>query len=160
MHFAILINNEYLISVCCIATIQLYMYIYTLEHNQLIMMTSITDKYTSLYKSLTLYFWKGYVCCVLEMSGDKDRLLYWFKFSLDHSSTSFASWFGLLTRGSLRVQSPLSVAGSRFGILSPTDSNRLGTWLYYFLMPTCFHCSSAYLHRCISWLTARSRVNI
>ena len=25
---------------------------------------------------------------------------------------------------------------------------------------TCFHCSSAYLHRCISWLTARSRVNM
>ena len=35
-----------------------------------------------------------------------------------------------------------------------------GTWLYYCLMPTCFRCSSAYLHRCISWLTARLRVNM
>ena len=43
-------------------------------------------------------------------------------------------------------------AGSHFSILSPTDSNRPGTWLYYFLKSTCFHCSSAYLHMCISWL--------
>ena len=35
-----------------------------------------------------------------------------------------------------------------------------GTWLYNCLMPTSFRSSSAYLHRCISWLTARSRVNI
>ena len=33
--------------------------------------------------------------------------------------------------GSLRAQSPLSAGGSHFGILSPTVSNRLGTWLYY-----------------------------
>ena len=41
-------------------------------------------------------------------------------------------------------------AGSHAGILSLTDSNCPGTWLYYFLMSTCFCCSSAYLHRCIS----------
>ena len=34
------------------------------------------------------------------------------------------------------------------------------TWLYNCLTPTCFRCSSAYLRRCISWLTAQSRVNI
>ena len=33
-------------------------------------------------------------------------------------------------------------------------------WLYYCLTSTYFRCSSAYLHRCISWLTARYRVNI
>ena len=33
-------------------------------------------------------------------------------------------------------------------------------WLYKYLMPTCFRCSPAYLHKCISWLTARSWVNI
>ena len=33
-------------------------------------------------------------------------------------------------------------------------------WLYYSLTPTCFHCSSTYLHRYISWLTARLRVNM
>ena len=32
---------------------------------------------------------------------------------------------GLLNRGSLRAQSPLSAAGSQFGILSPTDSDWL-----------------------------------
>ena len=69
------------------------------------------------------------------MIGDKDGLLYWPKFFLDHSSTSFASWLGLLNRGSLRAQSSLSGAGSHFGIVSPTDSNHPGTWLYYFLRP-------------------------
>ena len=34
------------------------------------------------------------------------------------------------------------------------------SWLYFCLTPTCFRCSSAYLHRCISWLTARSSVYI
>ena len=43
--------------------------------------------------------------------------------SFDHSSTSFSSWLGLLNHGSLRAQSPLSAAGSQFGILSPTDPN-------------------------------------
>ena len=33
---------------------------------------------------------------------------------------------GLHNHGPLRVQCPLSVAGSQFGILSPTDLNRLG----------------------------------
>ena len=32
-----------------------------------------------------------------------------------------------------------------------------GTWLYNCLTPICFHC---YLHRCISWLSVGSRVNI
>ena len=117
---------------------------------------------TLLYKniSLTLYSREGDVCCVWEVSGDKDGLLFWPKFFLAHSSTSSSSWLGLLNRGSLRAQSPLSAAGSHFGFLSPTDSNRLCTWLFYCLTPTCFCCSSTYLHRCISWLTARSRVNI
>ena len=129
-------------------------------NNQPVMMTSITKEYTSLYKSLTFYSWKGDVCCVWEMSGDKDGLLYWPQFFLDHSSTSFASWLGLLNCRSLRAQSPRSGAGFYFGILSPTDLNRLDTWLYYFQIPTCFCWSSAYLHGCISWLMARSRVNI
>ena len=74
-------------------------------------------------------------------AGDQGRLLYWPKFFLNHSSTSSSSWLGLLNRGSLRAQSPLSVAGSHFSILSPTNSNHLGTWLNYCLMPTCFCCS-------------------
>ena len=35
-----------------------------------------------------------------------------------------------------------------------------GTLLYNCLTSTCFRCSSAYLHRCISWLTARWSVNM
>ena len=62
------------------------------------------------------------------MSGNKDGLLYCSKSSLDHSSTSFTSWLGWL-----KAQSPQYAASSHVGILSPTDSNRLGTWLYYFL---------------------------
>ena len=46
--------------------------------------------------------------------------------SSDHNSTSFSSWLGLINRGSLRAQSPLSAAGSHFGILSPTHSNHPG----------------------------------
>ena len=127
------------VSVCFLYShfeyITIRVYKYTREHNQLIMMTSITNEYTSLYKSLTLYFRKGDVCCAWEMSGDKDGLLYGPKSFLDHSSTSFASWLGLLNRESLRAQSPLSGAGSHFGILSLIESNRLGTWLYYCLHP-------------------------
>ena len=48
------------------------------------------------------------------------------KFFFDHSSTSSSSWLGLLNCGSLRAQSPLSAAGSQFGILSPTNSNHPG----------------------------------
>ena len=60
-------------------------------------------------------------------------------FFLDHSSTSFASGLRLLHRGSLRAQSLLSGAGSHFGILAPTDSNRPGPLLYYFLSSTIVH---------------------
>ena len=116
---------------------------------------------TLLYKNIISHnlFSKGWCfCCVWEMSWRRNRLLYW------PSSTSFSSWLGCPTVGHWRPQA-LSLqadshAGSQFGILSPTDSDRLCAWVYYFLPPTCFRCSSAYLHRCISWLTARSMVNM
>ena len=44
----------------------------------------------------------------------------------DHSSTSSSCWLGLLNHGSMRVQSPLSAAGSHYGILTSTNSNRPG----------------------------------
>ena len=98
----------------------LRVYKYTREHNQQIMMTSITNEYTFLqkYKFLTLYFRKVDVCCVWETRTDCyiDP-----SSSLNHSSTSFASWLGLLNWGSLRAQSPQSAAGSHFGILSLTE---------------------------------------
>ena len=105
------------------------------------------------------------VGCVEKWIGDGHRLLHIDPSSPDHSSTSFSSWLGFLNRGSLRAQIPLSAAGSHAGILSPTASNcnwlkPSVSWLYFCLTPTFFRCSSAYLHRCISWLTARSRVNM
>ena len=76
----------------------LRVYKYTREHYQLIMTTSITNEYTSLYKSLTLYFRKGDVCCVWEMSGDKYGLLYWPKFFLAHSILAWVAQPGV-TKG-------------------------------------------------------------
>ena len=101
--------------------------------------------------SLTLYYRKGWclLCVRDELETGTDCYIDPSS-SRDHSSTSSWSWLGLLKRGSLRTQSPLSAAGSHFGILSPTDSNRLCTWLYYCLTFTCFRCCSVYLHRCIS----------
>ena len=116
---------------------------------------------TLLYKNIISHslFSKGWCLLCVRDELETGTDCYIDPSSSDHSSTFFASsclW--LLNRGSLGAQSPLSAAGSHFGILSPTNSNRLCTWLYYCL--TCFRCLSAYLHRCISWLTARSRVNI
>ena len=66
---------------------------------------------TLLYINLSHFILKkGDVCCVWEMSGDQEGLLYWPKFFLAHSSTSFASWLGSLNRGSLRAQSPQSAS--------------------------------------------------
>ena len=64
--------------------------------------------------------------------GDGDRLPYWPKFFLARSSTSFASWLGLLNRESLRAAKPsVCKLVLHAGILSPTFSNHLDTWLYY-----------------------------
>ena len=82
---------------------------------------------TLLYKNMYLshiLFSKGGMFLVCERwVEDSYRLLHIDPSSSDQSSTSFSSWQGLLNRGSLRAQSPLSAAGSHFGILSPTDSN-------------------------------------
>ena len=125
-------------------------------------MTNFNEQTNSLlYKNifLTLYSWKGDVGCVWEMSWRQEQT------AILTQQYFFLILAGLLNRGSLRAQSPLSVTGSHAGILSPTDSNSNWlkssvSWLYFCLTPTCFHCSSAYLHRCISWLTARLRVNM
>ena len=83
---------------------------------------------TPLYKNIISHtlFSKGLMLVVCERGvGDGDRLLHIDPSYFDHSSTSFSSWLGLLNRGSLRAQSPLSAAGSHFGTLSPTDSDWL-----------------------------------
>ena len=71
-----------------------------------------------LYKniSLTLYSQKGWcwLCVRDELETGQTAILTQQYFYLILAQ--------LLNRGSLRAQSPLSVAGSQFGILSPTDS--------------------------------------
>ena len=157
---------------CCIAAyIYIYIYIYTniyrniIKHNIRTSMNERTHFFIKIYISHFILEkvdagceWEGGV-------GDGDRLLHIDPSSSDHSSTSFSSWLGLPNRASLGAQSPLSAAGSHFGIFSPTNSNcnwlKLSvSWLYFCLRPTCFRCSSAYLHGCIPWLTARSRVSM
>ena len=92
-------------------------------------MTNFNERTNAfLYKniSLTLYSRNGNVFCVWEVSCRRGQTAILTPSSSGHSSTSFSSWLGLLNRGSLRAQSPLSAAGSHAGILSPTDSNRPG----------------------------------
>ena len=55
---------------------------------------------------------------------------------------------------------PLALTSASYPQLTPNARTSSGTRLYNCLTSTCFRCSSAYLHRCISWLTARLRVNM
>ena len=114
-------------SSCCIAT-YIHKYKYKQKHNQTQWRTSMNERTHFFIKisSLTLYSRKGDVCCVCELSWRRGQtVILTQSSSFDHSSTSSSSWQELLHRGSLRAQSPLSAAGSQFGILSPTDSSRL-----------------------------------
>ena len=138
---------------CCIVA---YIYIFKYMRNIIKQNDDFNERSNTLLCkniSLTLYSRKGW--CWLCVRGE-----------LEMGTDCYILTQVLLTNhGSLRAQSPLSATGSHFGILSPTDSNSNWlkpsvSWLYFCLMPTCFRCSSAYLHSCISWLTARLRVNM
>ena len=99
--------------------------------------------------------------CVWEVSGDKDGLLFWPNVLLTIAALlSHLSWVAPLwvTEGpKLSVCRLLSIWH-----LVP-DCNWLKpsvSWLYFSLTSACFRCSCAYLLWCISWLTARLRVNM
>ncbi len=101
------------------------------------------------------------VGCVWEMSWRRGQTAILTQSSSDHSSTSFSSWLGCSTVGHWRPK----VLCLQLGLTSLASCLQLtrtapDTWLYYFLTSACFRSSSAYLHRCVSWLTAQSRVNI
>ena len=127
------------------------------------MMTSInewTHFFTKIYNSHTL-FSKGLMSVVCERWVETRTDCYIDpSSSLDHSSSSSASWLGLLNRGTLGPQPSVCKLVLTLAFLSPIDSTAADTCVYSFITPTCFRSSSVYLHRCISWLTARSRVNI
>ena len=101
------------------------------------MTTSVTNEYTSLqkYKSLTLYFRKGDVCSVWEMNWRQGQtailtqVLLTIAALLSHLSWVAQPW---VTKGPKPSVCELVLHA---GILSPTDSNRLSTWLYYYLRP-------------------------
>ena len=122
------------------------------------------------FNERTLFFIKIYlshfilervdVGCVWEMSWRWGQTAISTPSSSDHRSTSSSSWLGLLNHGSLRAQGPQSAGWFSHRHLVSNWLKPSVCWLYYCLTPTCFCCSSAYLHRCISWLTAQSRVNM
>ena len=149
-------NNILILNKCCIST---YIYKYMrniIKHN---IRTSVNEWIHFFIKniSLTLYSWKGDVGCVWEMSWRRGQaaILTQFFWPLQH-------FFRLILAG---VAQPWVTDGPKPSVcrwLSLQQLNRTapGTWLYHCLTYTCFCCSSTYLHRCISWLTAWSRVNI
>ena len=63
------------------------------------MTTSITIEYISIWKyNLSHFILERVMFVVCERwAGDRDRLLYWPKFFLTHSSTSSSSWLGCST---------------------------------------------------------------
>ena len=98
-------------------------------------------------------------CCVWEMSGDWDRLLYWPKFF----SWSLQHFFRIL----VGVAQPWVTQGPTLckliftlALLAPTDWRPQEPCLYSFITSTCFRYSSAYLHRCISfhWRLGRGSI--
>ena len=103
------------------------------------------------YKSLTLYFRKGDVWEMVETGTD-----YYIDpdTSLDHSSTSFASWLRLLHRGSLRAQPSVSWLSLWHPYLNrPTAAGTLSIFfLYTYLLPLFFRLyTGAALDWRLSW---------
>ena len=91
--------------------------------------------------------------------GDGDRLRYWPKVLLTIAALlSHLGWVvqPWVTEGPKpSVYRWFSIRHLVYNSLTPSLFGYIIVWTY-----TCFRCSSAYLHRCISWLTARSRVNM
>ena len=117
---------------------------------------------TLLYKNISHALFSIGWCfhCVREMSWRQGQTAILTPSSSDHSSISFSSWLGVAQLWVTEGPKPsfccwFSIQHFVSNWLKPSVP-----WLYNCLMPTCFWCSSTYLHRCISWLTAQSRLNI
>ena len=116
--------------ICCIATYYAYTYTYRniyrniIKHHIRTSMNEQTHFFIKIYLSHFILE-RVDVDCVWKMSWRRGQTVILTQSSSDHSSTPSSSWLGFLNRGSLRAQSPLSAAGSHFGILSSTDSNWL-----------------------------------
>ena len=102
------------------------------------------------------------VGCVWEMSWRQGGTVILTHSSSDHSSTSSLagvaqSW---VTEGPKPSVSRWFSRGHLVSNWLQLVRTAWCTWLYNCLTSTSFRCSSAYLHRCIPWLTARVRVNM
>ena len=156
---------------CCItAYIYIYKYKYKRKHRQQLWRTSMNERTNTLLIkniSLTLYSRKGwcFLCVRDELETETDCYILT-QSSSDHSSTSFSSWLGFLNCGSLRAASPQSTSWFSRWYLVPNLLQLQLTQAVCVLVIFLFERSpasayfSAYLHMCISWLTARSRVNM
>ena len=122
---------------------------------------------TLLYKNIIsrTLFSKGLMLVVCEKwAGDRDRLLYWPQVLLTTALFPHLGWSCSTVGhwGPKALCLPLALNLASCPQLAPT-SNWLKPsifWLCFCLTSTCFRCSPAYLHRCISWLTVRSRVSM
>ena len=99
-------------------------------------MNKRTHHFTN-FLSLRLYSRKGLCfCCVWDMCGDRDRVLYWPKFL----SWPWQHYFRILARGGRwRPQPSISKLVLTLAFLYPTNSTAAGTYLYSFKTSTCFH---------------------
>ena len=109
------------------------------------------------------------VGCVWEVSWRRGQTAtYWPKVLLTIAALLSHLGWDCSTVGHWGPQALSLQADSHAGIFSPNwlqlqlqlTQAIYSTWLYNCLMLTCFRCFSSYLHRCISWLTDRSRVNM
>ena len=124
-------------------------------------------KNTLLYKKYISHtlFSKGLMLVVCERwAGDGDRQLYWPQDLLNIAALlPHLGW----------VAHPWVTEGPKSSVCRWLSIRHLVSnwlqlnwlkpsvfWLYFCLKSTCFRCSSAYLHRCISWMMTRSRVNM
>ena len=119
-----LVSKVNLATLCCIAT---YIYKYMqniIKHNIRTSMNERTHFFIKIY--LSHFILERVMFLVCKRWEETRTDCYFDPSSSDHSGTSSSSWLGLLNRGSLRPQSPLSATGSHCGILPPTNSNRPG----------------------------------
>ena len=130
-----------------------------IKHNLQTSMNERTHFFIKICISHTLFSkWLMLVVCE-RWAGEKDGLLFWPKVLLTISA--LLPHLGWVAQPWVTEDPKPSVC--RWFSRGHLVSNWLKPsvcWLYYCLTYTCFRCSSAYLHRRISWLTARSRVNM
>ena len=124
---------------------------------------------TLLYKNISLTFYSRKGWCWLRVRGElatETDCYILTQSSSNHGSTSFPFWLGCSILGHWGPKpSVWSWFSLRWNPISNslqtgTDPSRLWHLVIFLFDVYLLPLFSAYLHRCISWLTARSKVNI